>query len=88
MQAPYDRERGQAPGGGDPSGWQGEPQGQQNHQGGQAPQGGYPAGYDPAYQNPPGAQPRPPEGYHGQQYGQQPDPRAGEQPPAAGPYGP
>ena len=76
MQAPYDRDRGQAPGGGDPSGWQGDQHGQPGPQGAQ----GYPEGYDPAayhhqQQHPPqqpygGGQPQAPGGY-GSPYGQQ-----------------
>ncbi|MDT0267098.1 murein biosynthesis integral membrane protein MurJ [Streptomyces sp. DSM 44915] len=68
MQAPYDRERGQAPDGGDPSGWP-------EHAADQS-------GYQP-YAEPPHAGYDPQAGYPPQQpYGQQPAPPHGQRQPA------
>lgn len=78
MQAPYDRERGQAPGGGDPSGWQ-------DHQPERPEQ---PGAHGP---HPSGAEPGPYEGYPpydqpGPGYGQGYAPSPGQSPYAQGPH--
>ncbi|RKN36032.1 murein biosynthesis integral membrane protein MurJ [Streptomyces hoynatensis] len=78
MQAPYDRERGQAPGGGDPSGWQDHQPERPEQPGAHGPRppaqepGPYDGGYDPY------AQPQPGQGGPG--YGQGYAPSPGQSP--------
>ncbi|MGK5533136.1 hypothetical protein ACSNOC_21425, partial [Streptomyces sp. URMC 129] len=86
MQAPYDRERGQAPGAGDPSGW---PENQQGHHPEQ-PHGYDPRAYDPhtdpGYGDPAHGESAYTEEAHGYGppgYQQQPDPRQGHAPSSA-----
>ncbi|RKN11305.1 murein biosynthesis integral membrane protein MurJ [Streptomyces radicis] len=79
MEAPYDRERGRAPGGGDQSGWQGDQHGHPEQQGpyppgydpyaGQQPYPYEPGGHDPGAPDPYGpAHGQAPGGYPGQPY--------------------
>ncbi|WP_062209744.1 murein biosynthesis integral membrane protein MurJ [Streptomyces sp. NBRC 109706] len=102
MQAPYDRERGQAPDGGDPSGWSEDPSGQAD-QYPPGPQHRQPPAHDPhhgPHQGPPGygqhagypqqpQQPQQPAADHGLpgSYGSQPQQPTGYDPYLADSYG-
>ncbi|RMI42144.1 murein biosynthesis integral membrane protein MurJ [Streptomyces triticirhizae] len=98
MQAPYDRERGQAPDGGDPSGWSENAPDQGGQQYAQPPHPGYDQhpGYGQQDGYPPPAQPAgPPPGQHQQHPGYDPyladsyqhDPYADRDPLAQDPVG-